>query len=110
MTGERVCSLFLLNRKLAGSHSGCDFGAGTTPVTVTLPFSSVQRLTVHKIARMDGSPADPRDNNLASQQVSIHSQRLPAGAFDQTFVVNDKTGALANGLPPGGIYLYVFEW
>ncbi len=110
LTGERVCSLFLLNRKLAGEHGGTDFGAGTTPVTVALPFNAVKNVTLYKIARTDGSPADPRDNNLESQVVSIVEQHLPSTAFHRRFTVNDRTGALPEGLPPGAIYLYVFEW
>ena len=109
LTGDRTCSLFLLNRKMAGKHSGTDFATGTTPVTVNLPFGSVNKLTVHKIARADGSPADPRDNNLQSYKVKIISEELPTSVFRQRFVVNDKTGALPEGLPPGGIYLYVFQ-
>ncbi|MDZ7616353.1 MAG: hypothetical protein U1E05_05070 [Patescibacteria group bacterium] len=110
ITGDRSCSLFLLNRKMAGRHGGTDFGAGTTAVTVRLPMKAVVKLTVHKIARADGSPADPRDNNLESQKVSIVSQPLPPGAYGQPFIVDDRTGALPEGLPPGAIYLYVFEW
>lgn len=109
LAGDRVCSLFLLNRKLAGEHGGTDFGDGATPVTVRLPFGSVKRLTLHRIARVEGSPADPRDNNLQSQKVTIVSEELPASAFNREFVVNEKTGALPDGLPQGGIYLYVFE-
>ncbi|MBM4092222.1 MAG: hypothetical protein FJ276_22765 [Planctomycetes bacterium] len=109
LTGDRVCSLFLLNRKMPGRHGGTDFGSGTTPVTVKLPFSSVNRLTLHRIARTNGSPADPRDNNLESQTVSIVSENLPSSAFDETFTVNEKTGATPAGLPPGAIYLYVFD-
>ena len=110
LTSDRVCSLFLLNRKMPGKHSGTDFGTGTTPVTVRLPFSAVKKLTLHKIARPDGTPADPRDNNLESQKVTILSRELPTNAFHSHFVVNEKTGTLPQGLPPGAIYLYVFEW
>ena len=65
---------------------------------------------LHKIARNDGSPADPRDNNLTSNKVAIVSQELRASEFDATFVVNEKTGGVSGGLPSGAIYLYVFEW
>ncbi len=110
LTGDRVCSLFLLNRKLAGKHSGTEFGDGSTPVTVHLPFSSVRKLTLHRIARTDGSPTDPRDNNLESQKVTIISEELPTNLYNQRFIVNEMTGALPEGLPQGGIYLYVFQW
>jgi len=110
LTGDGVCSLFLLNRKLAGKHNGADFGDGSTPVTVNLPLRSVKKLTLHKIARTDGSPADPRDNNLESQQVTIVSEELPPSVYRPSFVVNETTGALPGGLPQGGVYLYVFEW
>jgi hypothetical protein len=110
LTGDRVCSLFLLNRKMPGTHSGTDFGSGATPVTVKLPFDTIKRLTLHRIARLDGSPTEPRDNNLEARNLTILSEALPTSVFDPTFTVNDKTGALPEGLPPGGIYLYVFEW
>ena len=110
LTGDRTCSVFLLNRKMSGKHGGTDFGDGATPVTLNLPFRSVKKLTLHRIARTDGTPADPRDNNLVSRKVSILSEGLPTNGFDAQFVVNARTGATAEGLPPGAIYLYVFEW
>ena len=68
--GDRSCSLFLLTRKMPGKHGGKDLGDGTTPVSVTLPFDAIKKVTLHKIARSDGSPADPRDNNLKSAKVA----------------------------------------
>ncbi len=107
--GENVLSLFLLNRKLAGEHSGFDFGNGTTPVTVELPFKEVKGVTLHKISRLDGQPTDPRDNNIDNMNVNIRSIELPASEFRSQFVVDQNTGAVLGGLPQGAIYLYVFE-
>ncbi len=35
---------------------------------------------------------------------------LSPSRFAPRFHVDEQTGALPGGLPPGGIYLYVFEW
>ncbi|MBM3272592.1 hypothetical protein FJY94_04955 [Candidatus Kaiserbacteria bacterium] len=109
LRGDRVWSVLVLNRKCDGVHDGTDFGDGTTPVSLHLPFESVRRVTLHTLARPDGSPADPRDNNLAEQRVAIVSRAIDAGRFSRPFVIDHRTGGLPGGLPPAGVYLYVFE-
>jgi hypothetical protein len=101
-------SVFVLSRKLDGKHSGTDLGDGYTPVTMQLPFARPQSITLHKLSRPDGTPADPRENNLEKQKVAITSQEIPPSAFAGDFVINTATGGGDHGMPPGGIYLYVF--
>ncbi len=97
-------SVFVVSRKLDGQHDGADFGDGTTPVTLRLPFTRARQITLHKLA------GDPRSNNREKMNVSIQSQPVPASALKAgVFAVNAETGGLAGGMPPGSIYLYVFE-
>ncbi len=102
-------SVIVLSRKLDGRHSGADLGDGYTPVTIRLPFASAKKITLHKLAKPDGTPADPRDNNFESDKVAIVSTDIPVLAFNRNFAINAATGGGAKGLPPGGLYLYVFE-
>jgi hypothetical protein len=42
--------------------------------------------------------------------IEIRSQDVPAGALgDGTLAVNEQSGGGPHGMPPGSIYLYVFE-
>ena len=102
-------SVFVLSRKLDGKHSGTDLGDGYTPVTLKLPFARAKRITLHTLAQPDGSPANPRDNNFDAERVKIVSREIPAAHLKDDFVINPATGGGPGGLPPGGIYLYVFQ-
>jgi len=102
-------SVFVLSRKLDGRHSGTDLGDGYTPVTLKLPFAKARKITLHTLARPDGSPVDPRENNFDAEKIKIISREVPVGAFKSDFVIEATTGGGARGLPPGGIFLYVFE-
>jgi len=42
MRTDYTWSVFVLSRKLGGSHNGADFGDGYTPVTINLPFTGPQ--------------------------------------------------------------------
>ncbi len=92
-------SVFLLNRSLR-EHA---------PVLLRLPGRAARKVTLHKLTRPDGSPVKPRDNNLERMQVIISSVILP-GLEGPRFLINERTGATSKGLPPGGVYLYVFEY
>jgi MYXO-CTERM domain-containing protein len=105
---EAVWSVFVLSRKLDGDHDGHDFGDGATPVTLQLPFDAPRTVTLYKLARPDGSPADPRTNNREDLQVTIVTEELDPVAFDPEFVIDASTGGVAGGMPPGTVYLYVF--
>ena len=100
--GDRYAVL-LLNKKLDGVHNDLDFSDGTTPATVHLPFSSPDSITLYKI---DG---DPRETNVDQLNFQIETQAVDTIHFSQDFVVDEDTGGVSNGLPLGGIYLYVFE-
>ena len=96
--GKGATSVFLLNRSLGES----------APVTLSVPGGARKAVTLHKLTRPDGSPVQPADNNLEKRNIRITTVKLPRMKAGQ-LTVNDKTGATAKGLPPGAIYLYVFE-
>ncbi len=107
---EDTLSVFVLSRKLDGEHDGMDFGDGTTPVTLNLPFNECRALTRYALTAPDGSPADPRVNNIESQNIVISEVALnPAECADGILPINESTGGVIGGMPPGTIYLYVFE-
>ncbi len=102
-------SVFVLSRKLDGNHDGVDFGTGYTPVTIHLPFSATpQRVTLHRLASPDGSPADPRSNNRLAMTVDVITDTIDLQYFSQDFTINQNTGGSAEGMPPGTAYLYTF--
>jgi len=109
LTDGESYSVFVLSRKLDGEHDGTDFGQGTNPVTLHLPFSEVEAIMRYRLEAPDGSPVDPRSNNILDLQVVIASQDIDPVNFSQNFVIDDTTGAEPEGLPPGSIYLYVFK-
>jgi hypothetical protein len=106
---EQAWSVLVLNRKLDGSHDGANFGDGTTAVTLHLPFDHAKTVTLYTLAHPDGTPADPRDNNIESVQIGIVSKMIDPAHFSQDFVINERTGGVAGGMPPAGVYLYVFR-
>lgn len=108
--GEGTLAVFLLSRKLGGVHDNADFGDGTTPVTLHLPITQCASLTRYALTAPDGSPADPRANNLEDENVVISSLALdPAECADGTLVVGPDSGGVAGGMPEGTAYLYVFD-
>lgn len=97
-------SVFVLSRKLDGKHDHADFGDGFTPVTLHLPFAQAGKITLHKLV------GNPRATNREKENVSVQSQDLPPDALHKgTWLVNDKTGGGPGGMPPGTVFLYVFE-
>jgi hypothetical protein len=103
-------SLFLLSRKLDGVHDGVDFGSGVTPVTVRFPPASCTALTRYALTAPDGSPADPRGNNLDAENLAITSVALdPALCATGELLVGPATGGVSGGMPPGTVYLYRFN-
>ena len=109
--GSGSTALFILSRKVDGVHDGADFGDGTTPVTVTLPFTKCKTLTRYALTAPDGSPADPRDNNITTQTVAITSVNLDPNVIRQGVLsIDPDTGGITGGMPPGTLYLYVFEF
>jgi len=107
--GDRAWSVLVLNRKLDGRHDDTNFGDGTTPVRIYLPFDRPGKITLYTLAHPDGTPADPRDNNLESRKLAIVTKNIDPARFSNPFIINQQTGALPGGLPPAGVFLYVFE-
>ncbi len=89
-------SVILVSRKLEGRHDNIDFGDGTTPVTLRLPFKTAATISLHKLT------GDPRQSNREKLVIRPQSESIPTAKLD------NGTFAIA-GLPPGSIYLYVFE-
>jgi len=106
---DNAWSVLVLNRKLDGQHDDVDFGDGTTPVTLHLPFETPKKITLYTLAHPDGSPADPRENNIESLNVTIVSKEIVPARFANPFVIDERTGGVSGGMPPGGVFLYVFE-
>jgi len=79
-------SVFVLSRSLTQS----------IPVTLNLPFQTAEKITLHTLA------GDPRDSNIDQEKITLQSKDLPATTL--------KGGKLTiDPMPPGCIYLYVFE-
>jgi hypothetical protein len=74
-----------------------------------LPFSKAKKITLHTLAKPDGTAVDPRANNFEQDNVVITSKEVPVTAWKDGFAINASTGGGPGGLPPGAIYLYVFE-
>jgi hypothetical protein len=102
-------SVYILSRKLDGTHDGIDFEDGNTPVTLHLPMETVDRITRYRLETPDGTPVDPRENNRSDLQVVIGAMEVDSALYGSDFVIDDKTGGEAGGVPPGSINLFVFE-
>ena len=88
----------------ADPYDNQDLGDGYTPVTLHLPFKKAGKIQLHKLA------GDPRASNREKMTIDIQTQDVPASALaDGAFLVNESTGGGAHGMPPGSIFLYVFE-
>ncbi len=107
--GEESTSVFVLSRKLDGNHDGVDFGTGVTPVTLNLPFADCAAVTLYKLTAPDGSPADPRVSNTDAENIVLTSQALGSSLCSADLVIDETTGGVVGGMPPGTVYLYVFE-
>ncbi len=105
--GKRV-NVFLLSRKLPGFMDDNGDGKvgsgddGYTDVTVQLPFSKADSVTLYKMT------GNPFNHNLDEQKIKIVKQDgIP---FNRKFALTPATtGDKRNGLPPASVYLYVFE-
>ncbi len=97
-------SVFVVSRKLDGPHDGVDFGDGYSPVTLHLPFARAGKVTLHTLT------GNPRQTNRDAMNIDIQSKELPATVVNSgSLAVNEQSGGGKNGMPPGSIYLYVFE-
>lgn len=100
-------NVFVLSRRLDKFPDTAS--DGFTPVSLELPFSFAQKVTLHRLA------GDPRAHNLDAEEVKIEKvavagavQAAPGGET-LVFPVDETTGADKRGLPPGSTFLYVFE-
>lgn len=97
-------TVILVSRKLDGRHDGTDFGDGHTPVTLQLPFRNATKVALHTLT------GDPRHSNRERLTIVPQSKELPADTvIGGMFTVDARTGGSSNGLPPGSIFLYVFD-
>jgi len=100
----RRWSVFVVSRKLDGTHDGADYGDGSTPVTLRLPFASAERITLHALT------GDPRASNREALKIEPQTRQVPADRLaGGTFRIDAGTGGVAGGMPAGSIFLYVFE-
>lgn len=103
-------SVFVLSRKLDGNHDGVDFGDGSTPVTINLPFANCTALTRYTLTTPAGNPIDPRANNLDTENVVIDELSLDPSLIEGgQLVIDELSGGVSGGMPPGSIYLYRFD-
>ena len=97
-------TVLVVSRKLDGLHDGVDFGDGTTPVTLRLPFQAARSITLHQLT------GDPRQSNREKMRIQPQRREIAAEALaNGVFVINAATGASPKGLPPGSVFFYVFE-
>lgn len=97
-------SVFVLSRKVGGSHNGIDFGTGDTPVTLNLPFRKVRSCSLHTLS------GDPRVTNRQSLNVQLQSKVLPSTVVrDGVLRIDEQSGGHPGGMPAGSVFLYVFE-
>jgi hypothetical protein len=99
-SGNRY-SVFVISRKLDDYPVAGD--SGHTPVTLSLPFTSPSSITLYKMA------GDPRANNLDAENVKVVSRAISVDAYSKEFAVGPATGGGPGGMPPGSVYLYIFE-
>jgi hypothetical protein len=94
-------NVFVISRRTPGFPDAQDDGCG--PVEISLPIRGAASLTVH---RMDG-PYDA--HNIGADRVKIETEALPLPVDPARLALGIGTGAKACGLPPGSVYLYVYE-
>ncbi len=92
-----------MNKKVDGVHNGLDFGDGSMPLTLRLPFTNPSRIMLYKLS------GNPRLTNRQQLTFQIVTQEIATAQFACDFVVSDLTGGVSNGLPVGAVYVYVFE-
>ena len=75
---------------------------GFTPMTLRLPFTRAESVTLMKMA------GNPRAHNLDEWAVQVQKQEgVP---FAEPFrLTRATTGEARDGLPPGSVLLYIFE-
>ncbi|NOU36169.1 MAG: hypothetical protein HOO88_05325 [Kiritimatiellaceae bacterium] len=94
----------LLSLKMPGQHDGMDFGNGSTPCSIALPFQKAAKIS---LVKLQGNPRDTNDQELKVKPERIE---LPASVLQGgVLTVNTASGSTLDGLPCGSMYVYVFE-
>ncbi len=97
-------SIALMSLKLDGNHNGLDFGNGHTPVTLNLPFKTASKITMQTLE------GNPRDNNMKKSSMKVVKKDITSSEIKNgIFNVNAATGGSIDGIPPGTMFIYVFE-
>ena len=100
LRGPDALYVFVLSRKLDD----------VTPVTLHLPLTDApSAIDLHELAHPDGSPADPRENNRERLEIDIVETSIDRARYAPDFVVDENTGGVAGGMPPGTVFLYTFH-
>lgn len=95
--------VLVLNKKVNGAHSGQNFGNGTVPLTLRLPFTNPSKITLYKLR------GNPRLTNRQQMNIPLVTEDIPVAYFAKNFIVDQFTGGTNGGLPVGAVYLYVFD-
>jgi hypothetical protein len=83
---------------------GTDFGNGSTKTAIKLPFTSAKKITLHKLT------GDPRTTNIDAYNIKLQTQNIPLTTLaNKSLTINKASGGVADGMPMGSIFLYVFE-
>jgi hypothetical protein len=107
--GDNSLAVFVLSRAQAGRHNGTDFGNGIIPLTLKIGSDNWKKLTRYALTSPSGQFLPGDTSNAESEKVVITSVELGAEQFNTGQVIVDKlSGAVAGGVPPGAILLYVF--
>jgi|GEM_PF-997315 len=101
-------TVFVLNRKV--DNYPFSSNAGYAKAEFNLPFTNCESVTLRKMeGKWDGTKYNPRISNIEAQNVAIQTETIPLANFSQHFVVNENTGAHADGMVPCGVYMYTFH-
>lgn len=74
------------------------------------PARTCGALTRYALTALDSSAGDPRLNNIEAENIAISSVSLDTGLCAAgELVIGPETGGVEGGMPPGTVYLYVFE-
>ena len=90
-------TVIVVSRKIDGRHDDHDFGDGTTPVRLRLPFRSARKITLHKLT------GDPRASNIEKLTIAPQTQEIPPDRLvDGQLVIargnRQRTRRLATGV------------
>jgi hypothetical protein len=106
--GEDRLNVFVISRKVDGVYDDNGDGKvdeqddGYTPVTLHLPISSADSVTMHAMT------GDPRWHNMYEDLVQL--SRKDGIGFARDFrLTSETTGLEQDGMPPASVLLYVFE-